>query len=225
MRLRLGTYATAILLLSCPLVRAQQDPKPAPFEKEIAAFEAKDQASPPPEGGIVFVGSSSIRMWKTGDAFPDLKTINRGFGGSQMADSVRYADRIVIPYKPRIVVVFAGGNDIHGGKTPEQVAEDFKALVDKILHALPKTRVFFISLFPNVARITEDARCQRANELIKAFTQTDARLGYIETAQRMRAEDGGPRPELLRKDGLHMNDEGYKIWNEIVGAVLRKVPD
>jgi lysophospholipase L1-like esterase len=204
------------------LLFVAQDPKAEPFAKEIEAFEAKDKTSPPPEHEIVFVGSSSIRMWKSTEAFPDLKVINRGFGGSQMADSVHYAERIILPYKPRIVVVFAGGNDINAKKTPEKVAEDFKTLVGKIHGALPKTKVYFISLFPNVARKSQDAQCQKVNELIEAFTKTDERLGYIETASKMRAADGGPRPELLRPDGLHMNDDGYKIWNEIVGAVLRK---
>ncbi len=203
------------------LLALAQDPKAEPFAKEIAAYEAKDKASPPPENEIVLVGSSSIRLWKSTEAFPDLKVINRGFGGSQMADSVRYAERIVLPYKPRIVVVFAGGNDINAGKTPDQVADDFKALAGKIHGALPKTKVYFISLFPNVKRRTQDAQCQKVNDLIHAFTKTDERLGYIDTASRMRAADGGPRPELLRDDGLHMNDDGYKIWNEIVGAVLR----
>jgi len=204
------------------LVLAAQDPKPEPFAKEIAAFEARDKATPPPQNEIVFVGSSSIRLWKSTEAFPDLKVINRGFGGSQMADSVRYAERIILPYKPRIVVVFAGGNDINAKKTPERVLEDFKALVAKIHEALPKTRIYFISLFPNVARKSQDAPCEKVNALISAYTKTDPLLGYIETASKFRGADGGPRPELLRKDGLHMNDDGYKIWNEIVGAVLRK---
>jgi len=210
-----ASLAVALLLLC-------QDPKAEPFAKEIEAFEAKDKTSPPPENEIVFVGSSSIRMWKSTEAFPDLKIINRGFGGSQMADSVRYAERIILPYKPRIVVVFAGGNDINAKKSPESVAADFKSLVGKIHGALPKTKVYYISLFPNVARKSQDPQCQKVNDLIDAFTKTDERLGYIDTASRMRATDGGPRPELLRPDGLHMNDDGYKIWNEIVGAVLRK---
>jgi lysophospholipase L1-like esterase len=212
----------ALSLVAALLLQAAQDPKPAPFEKDIEAFEAKDKLHPPPENEIVFVGSSSIRFWKSTEAFPDLKIINRGFGGSQMSDSVHYADRIVLAYKPRIVVVFAGGNDINAKKKPEQVADDFKALVAKIHEALPKTKVYFISLFPNVQRRSQDPACVKVNELIEAFTRTDARLGYIDTASHMRAEDGGPRPELLRPDGLHMNDDGYKIWNEIVGAVLRK---
>jgi lysophospholipase L1-like esterase len=207
--------AAAVLLLA-------QDPKPAPFEKDIEAFEARDKTSPPPENEIVAVGSSSIRFWKSAEAFPDLKIINRGFGGSDMTDSLRYAERIILPYKPRIVVVFAGGNDINHKKSPEQVAGDYKALVAKIHGALPKTKVYFISLFPNVARKSQDPLCQKVNQLIEDFSKTDPRLGYIDAQSKMRAEDGGPRPELLRPDGLHLNDDGYKIWNEIVGAVLRK---
>jgi lysophospholipase L1-like esterase len=212
----------ALPALLTALLALAQEPKAEPFIKEIEAFEAKDKTTPPPQNEIVFVGSSSIRLWKSTEAFPDLKIVNRGFGGSQMADSVRYAERIILPYKPRIVVVFAGGNDIAAKKTPEKVAADFKDLVGKIHGALPKTRVYFISLFPNVARKSQDAQCQKVNQLIEEYTKTDPLLGYIETASKMRAADGGPRPELLRADGLHMNDDGYKIWNEIVGTVLRK---
>lgn len=211
---------TLIALLAATAFLAQD--KVDRWEKDIAAFEAKDKASPPPQNEIVFVGSSSIRMWKTAEAFPDLQVINRGFGGSQIADAVKYADRIILPYKPRIVVVFAGGNDINAGKTPERVADDFKALVRKIHAALPKTKVCFISLFPNVKRRAQDASCVQVNELVQAFIKTDERMAYVDTAAKMRAADGGPRPELLAEDGLHMNAAGYKIWNEIVGAVLRK---
>jgi lysophospholipase L1-like esterase len=206
----------AALVFLCPQDKADK------WEKDIAAFETKDKASPPPQNEIVFVGSSTIRMWKTAEAFPDLKVINRGFGGSEIADSVKYADRIILPYKPRIVVVFAGGNDINSGKTPEKVADDFKALVAKIHGALPRTKIYFLSLFPNVKRRAQDEKCVKVNELIQAFTKTDERLSFVDTASKMRAADGGPRPELLRDDGLHMNEEGYKIWNEIVGAILRR---
>lgn len=206
----------AALVFLCPQDKADK------WEKDIAAFETKDKASPPPQNEIVFVGSSTIRMWKTAEAFPDLKVINRGFGGSEIADSVKYADRIILPYKPRIVVVFAGGNDINSGKTPEKVADDFKALVGKIHGALPRTKIYFLSLFPNVKRRAQDEKCVKVNELIQAFTKTDERLSFVDTASKMRAADGGPRPELLRDDGLHMNEECYKIWNEIVGAILRR---
>ena len=209
------TFAVALLLQA-------QETKRDPWEKDIAAFEARDAKEPPPQNEIVFVGSSSIRFWKSTEAFPDLHVINRGFGGSMMSDSLRLAERIVLPYKPRIVVVFAGGNDINAKRTPEAVADDYKALCGKIHAALPKTKIYFISLFPNVQRKSQDPACQQVNKLIEAYSKTDPRLGYIDTQSKMRAEDGGPRPELLRADGLHMNDDGYKIWNEIVGAVLRK---
>ena len=214
--------AVALAATLVVLVGASPQEKADKWEKDIAAFEANDRTSPPPQNEIVFVGSSTIRMWKTAEAFPDLKVINRGFGGSEIADSVKYADRLILPHKPRIVVVFAGGNDINSGKTPEKVADDFKALVAKIHGALPKTKVYYLSLFPNVKRRAQDEKCAKVNELIQAFTKTDERLSFVDTASKMRAADGGPRPELLRDDGLHMNDDGYKIWNEIVGAILRR---
>ena len=206
--------AIGLLLLLLPLLQDR-------WEADIRKFEEQDRAAPPPPGGAVFVGSSSIRLWNLREAFPDLPVLNRGFGGSQMADAARYAERIVIPYKPRVVVVFAGGNDIHAGKTPEEVCAAFKELVGKIHAALPETRVYFISLFPNLARAAEDPQCRRVNERIRAFARTDPRLGYIDARPRMENAEGKARPELLREDGLHLNAEGYKVWNEIVGPVIR----
>src|SRR4029453_17577777 len=173
MRNAVALVATFLALVA-PL-RAQE--KADKWEKDIAAFEAQDKAKPPPENEIVFVGSSTIRMWKTAEAFPDLKVINRGFGGSEIADAVTYAERIVLPSRPRIVVVFAGGNDINAGKTPERVADDFKALAAKIHAALPKTKIYYLTLFPNVKRRAQDEKCVKVNELIQAFTKTDERLG------------------------------------------------
>lgn len=192
------------------------------WEADIKKFEEEDRKSPPPEHGIVFVGSSSIRLWKTKEAFPDLPVINRGFGGSTMSDAAQYAERIVIAYKPKTVIAFAGGNDIHAGRTPEEVSDAFRELVKKTQAALPKTRIYFISLFPNVARAGEDEKCKRVNELIRAFTASDERLGYIDTRSRMEGPGGKARPELLRQDGLHMNDDGYKIWNEMVAKILEE---
>jgi lysophospholipase L1-like esterase len=208
----------AILAVLALLPRQEADK----WEKDIAAFEAQDAKSPPAEGGIVFVGSSTIRMWKTKEAFPDLPVVNRGFGGSQVSDSLRYCERIITKYKPKQVVVFAGGNDINAKKAPDQVLEDAKALAAKIHAALPEARIHFISLYPNVKRRAQDALCTEYNAKLEAFTKTDKRLAFIDTASKMRAADGGPRPELLQKDELHMNDEGYRIFNETVGAALRR---
>ena len=104
----------------------------------------------PPKGAILFIGSSSIRLWKTlARDFPEHKVINRGFGGSQIIDSVRFAERVVLPYQPKRIVFYAGGNDINAGKAPEEVCADFKAFVEKVRGALPETRIAYISIAPN----------------------------------------------------------------------------
>ena len=131
----------ALLALSvCSLTTAKSPSQP--WEGDIRAFEAADKKSPPPQGGILFIGSSGIRMWKTlAQDFPEHQVLNRGFGGSQIADSVYYANRIVFPYKPRLIVLRAGGNDIAAGKTPEQCAADFRVFVEKVRAKLPETRI------------------------------------------------------------------------------------
>jgi len=140
------TAIVSSALFSTSLLAAE--PAASPWEKEIRAFEAKDQQQPPPGGAVLFVGSSSIRLWKLDESFPDVKTINRGFGGSHLADSVAFAERIVIPYRPKLIVLYAGDNDLAAGKTPERVLADFKQFVAKVEAALPETRIAFISIKP-----------------------------------------------------------------------------
>ena len=145
--LAMGLMATLVLL---PSIASADDNPSARWEKAIAAFEAADAKEAPEPGGILFVGSSSIRMWKLEDSFPNLNVINRGFGGSQIADSLHFADRIIFPYKPRKVVVYAGDNDIAKGKSPERVAADFKQLTEAIHENLPKADIMFIAIKPSV---------------------------------------------------------------------------
>ena len=188
-----------------------------PFEKEIVAYERADAARPPAAGGIVFVGSSSIRLWKTLEKdFANLPVINRGFGGSHVADSVRYADRIVLPYRPKTVVLYAGDNDLAGGKTPRQVLADFQAFVAKVHEKLPGTRVLFIAIKPSVARWHLAGNIREANALVQRYTRTDDRLGYVDVFTPMLGADGRPRADLLVEDGLHLNADGYALWASIV---------
>jgi len=211
---------TRTLLLMLAALATAQDAKPDRWEADIQAFEKKDKENPPPQGEIVFAGSSTMRMWKTAESFPDLKVINRGFGGSQMADSVKYADRIILPYKPRIVVVYAGSNDLASGKTPEKVLEDWEALVKKIHGALPKTRILFIGTKPTIRRWAMIDRQKKMNELLAAQVKGDKRLGFIETGAAFLGDDGKPRADLLLKDGLHLNPDGYKVLAGIVRPYL-----
>jgi lysophospholipase L1-like esterase len=191
------------------------------WDAEIAAFEAQDRTNPPPKNALLFIGSSSIRLWKTlAQDFPEHKVINRGFGGSQIADSIQFTDRIVIPYKPKMVVLYAGGNDINSGKTPEQVASDFKAFVRQIHAKLPETRVAYISIAPNPARWAQVDRVRSANELIRDFTKTNARLTFIDVFPHMLGDDGQPRPEIFVEDRLHMNEKGYALWTRLMRPIL-----
>jgi lysophospholipase L1-like esterase len=192
------------------------------WEREIRAFEAADKKCPPPEGAILFIGSSGIRMWKTLAAdFPEYQVINRGFGGSQIADSVHYADRIVFPYKPRLIVLRAGGNDIAAGKSPEQCAADFRAFVEKVRGKLPETRICYMAFNNSPARWQNAAKENKLNRLIKDYIAGGENLDYIDAATPMLGGDGKPRPELFLKDRLHCNAAGYKLWVSIVRPYLK----
>jgi lysophospholipase L1-like esterase len=192
------------------------------WEKDIQAFEAADKKSPPPEGAVLFIGASTIRLWKTLDKdFPDQKVINRGFGGSEIADSTYFADRIVVPYKPRLILLRAGGNDINAGKSPEQVAADFKAFVETVQAKLPETRIAFMSNGPSPARWSQADKQRQANQLIKDFIATQKNLVYIEMFDCMLGDDKKPREELYVKDRLHNSSEGYKVWTAIIAPYLK----
>jgi lysophospholipase L1-like esterase len=202
-----------------PLIAAAAD---APFEKEILAFEKADKTAPPPRDAVLFVGSSTIRIWTTlAEDFPNAKVINRGFGGSQIADSVRYADRIIIPYHPRLIVLYAGDNDLAAGKTPQQVLRAFGELVDKVHAALPQTPIAFISIKPSIARIKLKAQIQEANQLIEDYAKQHKNVEYINIVPVMIDAEGNPKKELFRPDGLHMNRDGYKLWIPIIEPRLK----
>jgi lysophospholipase L1-like esterase len=195
---------------------------PAKWAATIDKFTQADATNPPPRNGIVFVGSSSIVKWTTLEQdFAGLPVINRGFGGSELADSVFYADRIVIPYAPRTVVLYAGDNDLNAGKTPEAVHADFKAFVAKVHAALPKTRIVYIAIKPSPSRWKLNDKIVATNALIAADCKKDSRLAFADIYTPMLNEKGEPRPELFVKDMLHMNATGYAIWKPIVAALLK----
>lgn len=200
--------------------RATAEEPASIWEPAIVAFEKADAENPPPTGGLLFVGSSSIRMWKTSDAFPELAPINRGFGGSQIRDSVLYAPRIVIPYAPRTIVFYAGDNDIAGGKSPERVAEDFREFARIVREALPETRLIFVAIKPSLSRWKLRDKMDEANRLVREFADKDDRVEFLDVVPPMLNEKGEPREDIFLPDGLHMNDAGYAIWNDLLRPLI-----
>ena len=193
------------------------------WEPAIKKFEEADKLSPPPQNAIVFIGASSIVRWNFSESFPELgaQAINRGFGGSLAADSTRYADRIVIPYKPRMVVFYAGDNDVEANHTPQQIADDFAAFEGKVHAALPETQIVFISIKPSIRRFPWIEQIKGANALVRQYCATRPHLTFVDIVPQMLGPDGKPRKELLVEDGLHMTPAGYRIWNDALRPVLQ----
>ena len=180
---------------------------------DMAQFAAQDAVTPPPRGGIEFIGSSSIRMWEGLAAdFPGQPVFNRGFGGSEVRDSTWYADRIVIPYAPCKVFFYAGDNDLNSGRSPAQVRDDVVAFVHRVHRDLPKTTVEIISIKPSPSRANLLPAVVEANGLIKAALTKLPNTGYTDVYTPMLGADGQPRAALFREDMLHMKPEGYAIW-------------
>jgi lysophospholipase L1-like esterase len=193
----------------------------ARWEKEIAAFEAADRTNPPPKGAALFTGSSTIRLWKTlANDFPDHKVINRGFGGSEIVDATHFADRIIIPYEPKQVFLRAGGNDIHGGRLPNRVAEDFEAFVRKIHDRLPSTEIVYIAVNPAPARWGENDKYRELNRTIRQRAVGMPRVSFVDAYDISLTTDGRGRPELFVADKLHFNTHGYKLLAETVRPYL-----
>ncbi len=223
MNTRILGYLALLYVLACaaPHLSAAAQPGGQRWEDEIRAFEAADRDHPPPRETVLFIGSSTIRMWKTlAKDFPEKKVLNRGFGGCQIADCTYYADRIVTPYQPRLIVLRAGGNDIAAGKTPEQVRDDFRAFVERVRAKLPRVRIAYMAINATPARWSNAGREKKANRLIEASIGRGENLDYIDTFGATMDANGKPRTELFAPDRLHFNAEGYRILASIVRSHL-----
>ncbi|MEO5579525.1 MAG: SGNH/GDSL hydrolase family protein [Gemmatimonadaceae bacterium] len=195
---------------------------PAVFADDIARFEAADRLAPPRPGSVLFIGSSSIRLWPALEAdFPGTDVVQRGFGGSELSDVVHYAPRIVLPYQPRLIVLYAGDNDLAAGKSPAAVFGEFQAFVALVRRALPETRIAFIAIKPSGSRWAMAGKMRAANDLIRGFIASDPRLQYVDVFTPMLGPDGQPREELFVADRLHMSSQGYAIWRDLIVPIVR----
>lgn len=191
------------------------------WEPTIAAFEQRDSETPPPPGAMLFTGSSTIVKWHTlAEDFPFARVLNRGFGGSQVPDLLEYADRVVVVYLPRVVVVYSGDNDLAAGRSPEQVLEDFATLEARIHAALPGTPLAIVGLKPSPNRWHLADAMREVNGGLTCWASETERVEVVPVWDAMLNADGLPRPELY-SDGLHLTPEGYRIWTERLAPRLR----
>jgi lysophospholipase L1-like esterase len=203
---------------------AHERPDPARFAKSIADFDKSDEESPPAKDGIVFTGSSSVRFWKVTEAFPDLPVLNRGFGGSVANDLVVYADKVVLRYHPKVLVVYTGSNDLHAKLTPAETLSDYTKFLQLVHEKLPQTKVIVCSVKVAPVRASEMSQVKALNGLLEAWVEDKPWITWIESTQYLIGEDGQPIDKLFRStDHLHLNDEGYAKWNAIVSPVLHRV--
>lgn len=191
-------------------------------EAEIKRFEDSDRATPPAPGGIVFVGSSSIRMWKSLESdFPGLPVLNRGFGGSTFPEANHYLSRIVLPYHPRTIVVYEGDNDLTFGWGPRQVADDYRTFVRMVRDSLPTAKIVFISLKPSPSRWKLVDEQREANRLVRAIVARDTLQSFVDVFTPMLGANGRPTPQLFIADSLHMTPAGYAIWRKQVAPHIQ----
>lgn len=210
--------------VAVPLAGAGEvtDPDPNRFEKDIADFVAWDSKNAVPADPILFVGSSSIRMWKTHESFPQLPVMNRGFGGSHISDVVHFSDRIVLPYTPKLIVFYAGDNDVSGGKSASRVLCDYRRFVELVHGKFPDTGIIFITIKPSGSRWSLWPEMNKANNLIKAFSEKSGRLFFADLGTPLLGADGKPDDSFFRSDRLHLNDKGYRLWARTLEPVIEK---
>jgi len=192
------------------------------WEETIRQFEQWDSKNTFPSEAVLFVGSSSIRLWPTRECFEEFAVLNRGFGGSQISDVNYYARRIVLPYKPKVIVFYAGDNDVAAGKDAMRVFDDYKQFVKLVRTELPATRIIYIGIKPSRSRWSLWKVMNEANMMIKDFSEEDGRLYYFDSATLLMNSDGMPNVEFFLKDQLHLNEKGYEKWTRQLRPIIEK---
>ncbi|MGY3054930.1 lysophospholipase L1-like esterase [Pedobacter sp. UYEF25] len=215
--------ATAIFTLLFSFSLHAQQTANAPFQAEINAFKAADKSSMPSKGGILFIGSSSLRKWTDLEkVYADYHAINRGFGGSTLLNAIYFADDIIFPYQAKQIIVYSGENDIAEGASAEITEDRFEILFDIIRKKMPKVPIAFISIKPSPSREKFMPEFLYANALIKTFLAKQSKTDFINVYNNMLMADGKPMPNIFLDDNLHMNQKGYDIWIKAITPFLLK---
>ena len=210
---------TVLLLGSISLSYSQKLDR---FESTIVAFEAEDQKNGLQQDVVLFVGSSSIKRWETlkTDMTP-IPVLNRGFGGSTIPEVTHFADRIILPHKPKWIVFYCGENDLSNEETEAVLAlKSFKDFSKYLKKNLPDTKLFFIAIKPSIKRWNYWTKLNEANEQIQKFIDKKDNYFYIDVASKMLDNNGVVLQDIFVKDNLHLNEKGYQIWSETIKPVI-----
>jgi lysophospholipase L1-like esterase len=203
------------------IINAQTNALAPRFENTVRLYEAADKSNAPPRNAILLAGDSQFFRWKTvAEDLPGYTVINRGIDGFQTSDLLSFADRLILPYHARLMVLHVGGNDVHGGKTPEQVLADFKALVARIRAVQPTVPIVYSSTTPGPARWEEADRRKEANRLVRNYISTQPGLQFLDLWDAMLTPDGKPRGDLWVADGVHPNHAGYLLRAKLMLPLL-----
>lgn len=206
------------------MARAQTaaEPRAARWKETFDQFDASDKAHALVPGGVLFVGSSSIRLWDSLEQdFQSLPVVTkRGFGGSRLSDCSQHLSRLVLPYKPRLVIVYVGDNDLAEGATLADVLASYKRFVEGVHHALPDTRIAYLSIKPSPLRAALMEQARAANTLIRDYSAHEPHLDYIDVFSKMLGDDGQPRADYFGPDRLHLSRAGYALWRQEISAHL-----
>jgi len=212
-----------IMFCSCLVLNAKDKPAENPagrWEETIRQFEQWDRKNTFHSDAVLFVGSSSIRLWPTRECFGEFAVLNRGFGGSQISEVNYFAERIVLRYEPKVIVFYAGDNDVAAGKNARRVFDDYKKFVKLVHTRLPGTRIIYVGIKPSRSRWSLWPVMNEANMMIKDFSGKDDRLFYFDSATPLLSSDGKPNVEFFLKDQLHLNDKGYEVWTKKLRPII-----
>lgn len=219
----------ALALCACrssPPIEIPAREDPTRWAQEIQEFVERDRAARAAAGSVVFLGSSSIRLWSSlaADMAP-VPVLNRGFGGSKLFDAIYYAEPLVSAHEPSLVVVFSGTNDLAGedAKSAAQVRDLFRQLVERLRAADEGLTLCYVAITPTLAREEHLATVHEANRLIRLDCEADSKLEFVDPSVDLEDAHGRPDPQWFREDGLHLNEQGYEVWTRHIRPLVHRL--
>ncbi len=201
----------------------EDNPDPLRFKDEINTYIESDKSNPPPEDCYLFIGSSSMRMWKSlQEDFPGYPVINRGFGGSHFSDAIYYFNDLILAYNPKKIIIYEGDNDLASSKSPKKIMKDLKTLLELIRDNLDHPDIAIISAKPSPRRWNLKDKYENLNAKFENLASKSQDLTYINVYTNMLNDQGRPEPELFLEDSLHMTGKGYMIWEKQIRPFIEK---